>query len=245
MLAIPVLLVMWRADPFRVPRGDGCARLPRLLGRADCAVVRLADRTGKTSSIRHQYVSKFARSASIATVDLIAHGVLEADAAGPDRLIAGHCRRVRSRPQAAAHRHGLRRVQLRRHHAAGRPGAAELSRPVPLVRRQDALVRGRGRRRSELVHRIQRADRTVGALLWALRGFRHPAGHRSRQARIAPCVARAAATRPSAFIRGSAAFVGARGFQTTAGIEHFLDARQLRHAGRRIPIASTTTMPPA
>ncbi len=31
------------------------------------------------------------------------------------------------------------------------------------------------------------------------------------------------------------AFVGARGFQTTTGIEHFLDARQLRHRARPTP----------
>ena len=41
----------------------------------------------------HQYVSKFARSASVATVDLIAHGVFEADAASPGRLILGNAGR--------------------------------------------------------------------------------------------------------------------------------------------------------
>ena len=57
VLAIPVLLVAWRADPFRVPRGMAAARLPRLPGRADCAVVRLADGPGRrvlSPSIRLQ-----------------------------------------------------------------------------------------------------------------------------------------------------------------------------------------------
>jgi hypothetical protein len=37
-----------------------------------------------------------------------------------------------------------------------------------------------------------------------------------------------AATRPTAFTPGSEGFAGARNFQTSTGIEHFLDAKQLR-----------------
>ena len=89
VLAIPVLVMTWRADPFRVPRGMAVLGCLGCLGALTALSFALPmDR--EDEFYPHQYVSKFARSASIATVDLIAHGVLEADAAGPGRLILGN-----------------------------------------------------------------------------------------------------------------------------------------------------------
>ena len=109
---------------------------------------------------------------------------------------------------------------------------------------QGALVRGRGRRRPELVHRIQRAHRTVRALLWPLRRVRHPAGHRAGQARLAPCVARVRLQdlQPLFMVRrissAPAASRPRRGSSISSTPSNWA-------AGRRIPIASTTTTLPA
>ena len=225
VLAIPVLLLLWRLEPFRVRRSIA------VLGCLGCfgalAALSFALPTDREDEFYpHQYVSKFARSAAVAAVDLIAARRAGGRRCGSGPAEPGQWRRVRCRPQAAAHRHGVRRIELRRHHAAGRQGSAELPGPVPLVRRQAALVRGRGRRRPELVHRVQRAHRTVGALLRPLCRVRHPARRRPGQARTAPCVAECGYKTYSLY-SWFGGFVGARGFQTTTGIEHFLDAKHL------------------
>src|SRR3981081_3996948 len=84
-LAIPVLLVVWQSDPFRVRRGMalvGCFGCLSALPALSFALP--SDREDEFCP--HQYVSKFARSASVAAVDLIAHGVFEADAESTGRV---------------------------------------------------------------------------------------------------------------------------------------------------------------
>ena len=175
----------------------------------------------------HQYVSKFARSASVATVDLIAHGVFEADAASPGRLIlgnAGRCDAGRKLPhivmvfdESSFDATVLPDVQVPPNYRG----------PVPLVRRQDALVRGRGRRRPELVHRIQRAHRTVRALLWPLRQSPSPGWPPGASSAGCPMPCASAATAPTASIHGSADLSAPAASRPPTGIEHFLDAKQL------------------
>ena len=148
LLATLTVVVLWQIEPFRVRRSlaaAGC--LVCFVALAGLSFAVPTDR--EDEFLRHQYVSKFARSGAVAAVDLLTRGVLEADADDP-RPVEPPRRRagMRRRPQAAPHRHGVRRIELRRHHAAERQGAARLPRPFPLVRRQDAVVRGRGRRRS-------------------------------------------------------------------------------------------------
>src|SRR6516165_2837969 len=105
-LAMPVMVLLWRTEPFRVHRGTAllgcrCGRRPderrRVGGRSrDCGPVEPRDR-----------------------------------------------RSVPPGPQAAAHRHGVRRVELRRHHDARCQSRGELPRAVSLIRRKDPRVRGR------------------------------------------------------------------------------------------------------
>ena len=78
-LAIPVLVLLWRLDPFRV------RRLAALAGCMVCfcalTALSLAEPTDREDEFDlHQYVSKFARSGAVSVVDLITKGVLEADA---------------------------------------------------------------------------------------------------------------------------------------------------------------------
>src|SRR5215510_3914148 len=92
-LPMPVMVLLWRTEPFRVRRGT--ALLGCLLCLIALAGLSLAVPTDREDEFYpHQYVSKFARSAAVAAVDLTNGGVLEADPATADRLnlgIVGAC----------------------------------------------------------------------------------------------------------------------------------------------------------
>lgn len=86
-LVIAGLLLIWRYDPFRVRRRVA------LIGATAC----LASLVGLAAAVpsdpweefyAENYFSKFTRSGVTAVGDLIVRGVLEADAATPDRLAA-------------------------------------------------------------------------------------------------------------------------------------------------------------
>src|SRR5919198_3015114 len=84
-LTIPVGVFLWRSEPFRVRRSH--ALLSGLLCLAALVALSLAVPTDREDEfLRHQYVSKFARSAAVAAVDLATGSVLEADGATADRL---------------------------------------------------------------------------------------------------------------------------------------------------------------
>ena len=183
-IVLPLLVLFWWLDPFRV----------RLRIAALGAVVCLAALSGLSFAVpmdrekafeSTDYVSQFARSGALRAVrsdDARPHGV------GQRRPRSSVDRRagvLQAGPAAAAHRARARRVELRHQHGAGRQGAARLSEPLPFVRRQGAHVPGRGRRRADLVHRIQRAERTVGALLRPLRRVRDADRRRPRDAQPA------------------------------------------------------------
>ena len=210
-------------------RSEACLCFAALAGcRSRCRP------TARTSSDPHQYVSKFARSGAVAAVDLMTRGVLEADAAvaGPAEPRRRR-RRCDAGRQAAAHRHGVRRIELRRHHDAGRQGSAGLPRALPLVRRQDARVRGRGRRRPELVHRIQRAHRAFGALLRPLRRIRSPGSPPAGSSAACRTRCDTAATRPTASIPGSGPLSAPAASRPRPASSISSTPRQLRHRSGR------------
>src|SRR5262249_19151060 len=92
-LATPVMILLWRAEPFRVRRST--ALLGVLLCLAALAGLSLAMPTDREDEFYpHQYVSKFARSGGGGGGELADGGVLEADPATGDRLnlgIVGAC----------------------------------------------------------------------------------------------------------------------------------------------------------
>jgi hypothetical protein len=133
LIAVPLLVWCWRTDPYRVrARMAGTGAGGCLLGLTALCL---------TYPMHHyeaffgdSYVSKFVRSGVGAVSELMTHGLLEADpvasggfagAAAPGGLPGAG--------QAAAHHHGARRVELRHHRRPGHPGAAALSRALPLV----------------------------------------------------------------------------------------------------------------
>ena len=73
VLAGPVLVLLWRLEPFRVRRGLASSA-PRSASRRSPRCRSRCRSTARTSS-RHNYVSKFARSGAVAAVDLMTRGV--------------------------------------------------------------------------------------------------------------------------------------------------------------------------
>jgi hypothetical protein len=225
MLAIPVLLAAWRADPFRVPRGRA------LLGCLGClgalTVLSFAFPLDREDEFYpHQYVSKFVRSASVATVDLIARGVLEADAAGAGRLFLGRggaCDAGRKRPHI---------VMV----------FDESSFDVTMLPNVQVPADYRARFRSSDAKARSFVVEGAGGPSWyteynvltglSVRSYGRFAESVTRLAtgrvkRGLPHALRECGYKTYSLYSWFGAFAGARGFQTTTGIEHFLDAKQL------------------
>ncbi|HSJ42104.1 MAG TPA: sulfatase-like hydrolase/transferase, partial [Xanthobacteraceae bacterium] len=225
MLAIPVLLAAWRADPFRVSRGRA------LLGCLGClgalTVLSFAFPLDREDEFYpHQYVSKFVRSASVATVDLIAHGVLEADAAGAGRLFLGRggaCDAGRKRPHI---------VMV----------FDESSFDVTMLPNVQVPADYRARFRSSDAKARSFVVEGAGGPSWyteynvltglSVRSYGRFAESVTRLAtgrvkRGLPHALRECGYKTYSLYSWFGAFAGARGFQTTTGIEHFLDAKQL------------------
>jgi hypothetical protein len=227
-LALPVMVLLWRAEPFRARRST--ALLGLLLSLAALAGLSLTVPTDREDEFYpHQYVSKFARSAAVAAVDLTNGGVLEADPATTDRLNLGTgaaCPVGRKLPHiamvfdessfdatmmpdvkvAADYRERFRSSdgQTRAFVVEGAGGPSWYTEYNVLT---GLSVRSYGRF-AESVTRLA-AGRVKRGLPYALR----ECGYSTYS-----------------LYSWFGAFAGARGFQTSTGIEHFLDAKQL-HVG--------------
>jgi hypothetical protein len=226
-LAMLVMVPLWWAEPFRVRRST--ALLGLLLCLAALAALSLAVPTDREDEFYpHQYVSKFARSAAVAAVDLT-NGVLEADPATADRLnlgTVGACPADRKLPHivmvfdessfdvtmmpdvkvAANYRERFRSSdgKTRAFVVEGAGGPSWYTEYNVLT---GLSVRSYGRF-AESVTRLA-AGRVKRGLPYALR----ECGYSTYS-----------------LYSWFGAFAGARGFQTSTGIEHFLDAKQL-HVG--------------
>jgi hypothetical protein len=227
-LAMPVTVLLWRAEPFRVRRGT--ALLGCLLCLAALAGLSLAVPTDREDEFYpHQYVSKFARSAAVAAVDLTNGGVLEADPATADRLnlgIVGACPPGRKLPHI---------VMV----------FDESSFDVTMM--PDVKVAANYRERFHSSDGKTRAFVVEGAggPSWyteynvltglSVRSYGRFAESVTRLAagrvkRGLPYALRECGYSTYSLYSWFGAFAGARGFQTSTGIEHFLDAKQL-HVG--------------
>jgi hypothetical protein len=227
-LALPVIVLLWRSEPFRLRRS--IALLGLLLCLAALAALSLTVPTDREDEFYpHQYVSKFARSAAVAAVDLTNGGVLEADPATGDRLnlgTVGACPPGRKLPhivmvfdessfdatmmpnvKVAANYHERFRSSDGKRRAFVVEGAGGPSWYTEYNVLTGLSVRSYGRF-AESVTRLA-AGRVKRGLPYALR----QCGYSTYS-----------------LYSWFGAFVGARGFQTSTGIEHFLDSKQL-HAG--------------
>jgi hypothetical protein len=227
-LTIPLWLVLWRVDAFRLRRSR--ALLGLLVCLAALAALSLAVPTEREDEFfPHQYVSKFARSAAVAAVDLSTGGVLEADAASIERLTpaaGASCEATRKLP------HIVMVFDESSFDATMMPGVSVGPNYRERFRSSD------GRIRAFIVE-------GAGGPSWYTE-YNVLTGLSARSyGRFAESVTRLAAGRvkrglPDALRKCGystyslyswfGAFVGARGFHTSTGIEHFLDAKQM-HTG--------------
>ncbi len=227
-LTIPLWLVLWRVDAFRLRRS--WAVLGLLVCLAALAALSLAVPTDREDEFfPHQYISKFVRSVAVAAVDLSTGAVLEADPASIDRLnlaAGASCQVARKLP------HIVMVFDESSFDATMMPGISVPPNYRERFRSSDGKIR------SFIVE-------GAGGPSWYTE-YNVLTGLSARSyGRFAESVTRLAAGRvkrglPDALRKCGystyslyswfGAFVGARGFHTTTGIEHFLDAKQM-HTG--------------
>jgi hypothetical protein len=225
-LAILVLVLLWRGDPFRVRRRTALAGCVLCLAALTALSFEVpTDRENEFDP--NQYVSKFSRSAVVAAVDLAMRGVLEADAAMPARAslaLGTACHAGRNLP------HIVMVFDESSFDATMMPG-------VKLPADYRARFRSSdGGMRSLVVE-------GAGGPSWfteynvltglSVRSYGRFAESVTRLAtgrvkRGLPYALRACGYTTYSLYSWFGAFLGARGFHATTGIEHFLDAGQLR-----------------
>ena len=223
------LILVWRIDPFRVPMRRAS------LGSAVC----LAGLAGVSFAIPSdpynefytgQYVSKFARSGVTAVSEYFTRGLLEADAIVTDRMKlapAGTCRSTGQVP------HIVMVFDESSFDLSVAPGV----KLPPDYRRHFASLDGKIR--TLIVE-------GVGGPSWfteynvltglSVRSYGRFADFVTRIAagrveRGLPHVLRRCGYRTFSLYPFLGAFLSARAFQTTTGIEHFIDAKQLGAVG--------------
>ncbi len=195
LVAAPLLWVLWRFDPFRVRRRlalTGVAATAALI--AVMAVASPEQAWEPFQGVNH--ISNLARSGVVAVSRLASTGWIEADppANGPLRLAReANAAVLPSLPSEACDATAKRphiimlldEFELRRHLGARHQGAGRIHRLFQVERRQAAHHDRGGDRRPDLVHRVQRADRPVGALVRRSEILRHADRRRPGHARAA------------------------------------------------------------
>ena len=225
LLTAFALVLLWRIEPFRVRRSMAALRCILCFGAL--AALSFAVPTDREDEFDpHQSVSKFARSGAVAAVDLVTRGVLEADATIADRLPLGgaeECRAGRKLP------HIVMVFDESSFDVTMMPNVK-----VPPDYRE-RFRSSDGKTRSFVVE-------GAGGPSWyteynvltglSVRSYGRFAKSVTRLAtgrvkRGLPYVLRKCGYTTYSLYSWFGAFVGARGFQTSSGIQHFLDAKQL------------------
>jgi hypothetical protein len=227
-LALPVMVLLWRAEPFRVRRGT--AFLGCLFCLAALAALSLAVPTDREDEFYpHQYVSKFARSAAVAAVDLTNGGVLEADPATGERLNVGP---VAACPPGRKLPHIVMVFDESSFDVTMMPNVKVAANYRERFRSSDGqtrafVVEGAGGPSWYTEYNVLTGLSVRSYGRFAESVTRLAAG---RVKRGLPYALRECGYSTYSLYSWFGAFAGARGFQTSTGIEHFLDAKQL-HVG--------------
>ena len=186
LIAAPLLVIMWRIDPFRVPRlrfrspaRSACASLPSPACRSQCP----EEPWEQFQGINH--VSTFVRSGVTTAYELSTKGWIDFDTTTSDQLRAAAdepCHPAGKPPNI------IMVLDEASFDACAVPGIKLPPGYGGHFQSFDGKKRSlivEGLRRADLVHRIQCADRPVGAVLRPLELLRHPHCRRPRQARPA------------------------------------------------------------
>jgi hypothetical protein len=225
-LTIPVWVLLWRLEPFRVRRTR--ALLGLLLCLALLGGLSLVVPTDREDEFYpHQYVSKFARSSAVAAVDLATGSVLEADGATADRLplAAGTaCEPSRKLP------HIVMVFDESSFDATMLPGVKVPFDYRERFRSSDGKLRGFVVEGAGGPSWYTEYNVLTGLSVRSYGRFsesvtRLAAGHVTRGL---PQALRKCGYSTYSLYSWFGAFVGARRFQTSTGVEHFLDAKALR-----------------
>jgi hypothetical protein len=227
-LAMGVLILAWQLDPFRVRRrvcaAGSCVCFTALAGLSLALPIDRED-----EFLPHQFVSKFARSASVAVVDLLTRGVLEADATVADRLppaASGACATGRKLPHIVMVFDESSFDVTMLPNVTAPPGYSERFRSSD-GRRRSLVVEGAGGPSWFTEYNVLSGLSVRSYGRFADSVTRLAAG---RVKRGLPYALRNCGYTTYSLYSWFGAFAGARNFQTSTGIEHFLDAKQL-HTG--------------
>jgi hypothetical protein len=228
LLLIAILAVLWRSEPFRTRRSVALA------GCIGCAtalaiVSTVVPLEREDEFLAHQYVSKFVRSSVVAGADLLTRGVLEADAAvhgGLNLAAMPAC----GPPARRKLPHIVMVFDESSFDATMLPGVIVPENYRERFRSSDGklrslVVEGAGGPSWYTEYNILTGLSVRSYGRFADSVTRLAAGHVKRGL---PYVLRNCGYRTYTLYSWFGAFVGARNFQTTAGIEHFLDAKALR-----------------
>ena len=229
VVAVPLLVLIWRIDPFRVRlRVTALGGALCLGGLVAMSAAYPADFYGEFFS--RDYVSKFARSGVEAIYELATHGLMDSDA-----TVTGH---LKTLPGAACSPTGKLPHIILLHDESSFDITAAPGIKVPdgyhkHFRSFDSVAR-------------QLVVEGAGGPSWFTE-YNVLTGLSARSyGRFATSVTRIAAGRiarglPSALTRCGyktfslypfyGAFLGSRGFQTTAGVQHYLDMKDLGTRG--------------
>jgi len=227
-LALPVMVVLWWAEPFRARRST--ALLGLLLSLAALAALSLTVPTDREDEFYpHQYVSKFARSAAVAAVDLTNGGVFEADPATGERLNVGT---VGACPSGRKLPHIVMVFDESSFDVTMMPNVKVAADYRERFRSSDGktrafVVEGAGGPSWYTEYNVLSGLSVRSYGRFAESVTRLAAG---RVKRGLPYALRECGYSTYSLYSWFGAFAGARGFQTSTGIEHFLDAKQL-HVG--------------
>jgi len=230
LVAVPVLILVWWVDPIRVRVRAAFASL--ILSFAALAALSFAVALDREDEFQdHNYVSKFARSGAVAAVHLATQPMLEADAKTVDKLAPGTeggCE------PAAKFPHIIMVLDESSFDVRTMPGIKVL----PDYKRHFHSLDGKERRLT-----VEGA----GGPTWfteynvltglSVRSYGRFADGVTRIAagrvqRGLPWTLQHCGYRTFSFYPYTGAFLGARSFQTTTGIEHFQDAKQLGSIAR-------------
>ena len=225
LVTIPLMYALWWLDPFRIrrlPAAAGClACVAALVGYAFA----WPDEAWR-GYYDDGYLSKFSRSGVTAVSDFMSYGFMELAASIPERLkvpLVDSCHPPGRRPHIIMI-HDESSFDIRQ--ANGIKVPPGYGNHFKSFDGKVAEIPGREQWRTELVHRIQRARRSLLALVRPVFLLRDP--HRLRPRRRGlPLALRRCGYSTLSLYPAYGAFMSARGFQTTTGIQRFLDARDL------------------
>jgi hypothetical protein len=226
LLMISLLVLLWQFEPFRVRRSValvGC--ISCFIALAGLSFAFPMDR--EDEFLLDQYISKFARSGAVAAIDLVTRGVLEADTSAADRLNLANVARCDARRKLP---HIIMVFDESSFDVTMMPNVIVPEDYTERFRSSDGklrslVVEGAGGPSWYTEYNVLTGLSVRSYGRFADSVTRLAAGHVKRGL---PYALRHCGYTTYSLYSWFGAFLGARGFQTATGIEHFLDAKQLR-----------------